>query len=201
MEALLKILIYIGLLALLFTFSCFPVKLETRRLPEVTETSLDLNQFSGRVPTKDTPKLLHTLLREHRGSAKSGWIYIYLKDGHHCVFKVGRTASTIGVAKRLRQWVRKCKKNLRLVRKFFVESNHELCEAMIHLELKLNGLWCGNVSCDVCEGFHKEFFKADLDVLIDCVDFWTTYFNDVEKNKYYAIPAPKIEIYTKNIAQ
>jgi hypothetical protein len=27
--------------------------------------------------------------------------------------------------------------------KFFVENNHELCETMIHLELKSKGVWCG----------------------------------------------------------
>ena len=83
--------------------------------------------------------------------------YIYLKDDHSLIYKVGRTKSDVGVSKRLNQWVRKCKKNLRLIQKFFVESNHELCEAMIHHELKLNRFWCGNMSCETCEGYHKEF--------------------------------------------
>ena len=68
--------------------------------------------------------------------------------------------------------------------KFFVEDNHELCEGMIHLELKSKGLWCGYSTCDICRGSHKEFFKSDIDTIIESCNFWVDYFNDIEKNKY-----------------
>lgn len=168
----------------------FPVQEEItirKPPPEIKEPSVDLNQFAGRVKQRDLPKLLSGLLDHQNRARSSGFIYIYKKneDEDNEIYKVGRTASTVGVDKRLKQWKRKCKKRLRLVKKFFVEGCHELCESMIHLELKSKGLWCGFLKCKTCCGSHKEFFKADLDTIIECCCFWVDYFNELEKNKHY----------------
>ncbi len=167
----------------------FPLpEIATKCPPEAKEPILDLNQFAGRVKQCDLPKLLSSLLDDQNRARSSGFIYIYSKDededGDDEIYKVGRTASTVGVDKRLKQWKRKCKKRLRLEKKFFLEQNHELCESMIHLELKSKGLWCGYLFCETCSGSHKEFFKADLKIIIECCYFWVDYFNELEKNKY-----------------
>ncbi len=168
----------------------FPVQQESingKPAPETKETFIDLNQFAGRVKRRDLPKLLSSLLDNQNRASSSGFIYIYIKDedGDDEIYKVGRTASTVGVNKRLKQWKRKCKKRLRLVKKFFVVENHELCESIIHLELKSKGLWCGYLTCNTCSGSHKEFFKADPDTIIESCCFWVDYFNELEKNKHY----------------
>ena len=165
----------------------FPIKQEffaTQVLPETKATFVDLNQFSKRVKKRELPKLISTLLHDKNRIKSSGFIYIYIKDGDYQIYKVGRTGSLVGVDKRLKQWNRKCKKKLKLVMKFFVENNHELCESMIHLELKSKGVWCGYLTCDICSGSHKEFFKSDIDTIIETCNFWVDYFNDIEKNKY-----------------
>ncbi len=64
-----------------------------------------------------------------------------------------------------------------------MEGSHELYERIIQGELKSKGLWCGYLTCKTCSGSHKEFFKADLDTIIECCYFWVDYFNEL-KNKY-----------------
>ena len=100
----------------------FPVQQETIIAPpETKETFINLNQFAARVAQRDLPKLLSSLLDDQNRFKSSGFIYIYKKneDEDNEIYKVGRTASTVGVDKRLKQWKRKCKKRLRLVKKFF----------------------------------------------------------------------------------
>ena len=165
----------------------FPVQQETITAKPLSETkipSLYLNQFAKRISQRDLPNLFRAfLMMKHELKAADSPTFTS-KTKMMEIYKVGRTTSTVGVDKRLKQWKRKCKKTLRLVKKFFVEENHELCESIIHLELKSKGVWCGYLSCETCIGSHKEFFKADLDTIIEWCYFWVDYFNELEKNKY-----------------
>ncbi len=172
--------IFFTTLAIYFPYPLPEESIATKSPSETKEKFIDLNQFAGRVAQSDLPKLLSSLLDDQNRVKSSG--YIYIKDGDYRIYKVGRTGNTVGVNKRLKQWKRKCKKRLRLVKKFFVVENHELCESIIHLELKSKGLWCGYLSCETCSGSHKEFFKADLDTIIECCCFWVDYFNEEKIN-------------------
>ena len=145
-------------------------------MKEDKDIDIDFNQFKGRVKNSHLPKLLSELVRNHKGKQSPGWIYVYHKEGDDLnVMKVGRTLGKVGVNKRLNQWQRKCNQKLFLIRKWFC-LKHQICEQMIHLELKLNGYWCGKRKC-ICKGTHKEFFRANEQTLMETVDFWVDYFN------------------------
>ena len=139
MHLVIRILCFLAFLIFFTAISIyFPIKEEvfaTQAIPETKAIFVDLNQFSKRVKKHDLPKLISTLLHDQNRIKSSGYIYIYIKDGDYQIYKVGRTGSLVDVDKRLRQWNRKCKKKLKLVMKFFVEDNHEMCERMIHLEV------------------------------------------------------------------
>ncbi len=85
----------------------FPIQEEKLALtfqPEPEEAFVDLNLLTGRVKKRALPKLLSNLLDYKNRFKSSGFIYIYIKDGDYNIYKVGRTGSTVGVNKRLKQW-------------------------------------------------------------------------------------------------
>ena len=136
----------------------------------------DLNAFSNRVQKRDLGRLLHEVVRDYRRPCVAGFIYMYhLDNDPDDVIKVGRTKAVVGVNKRLKEWSKKCKKRLKLIKKFYC-IDHERAEAIIHNELKSNGLWYGNRQCD-CGDTHIEFFRANTDTLMKCCQFWTDYLN------------------------
>ena len=92
--------------------------------------------------------------------------------------KVGRTKATVGVNQRLKEWSSKCKKRLKLIKKFYC-IDHERAESIIHNELKSNGLWFGNRACN-CGDTHIEFFQAKIDTFIESCFFWTNFLNSRE---------------------
>ena len=90
-------------------------------------------------------------------------------------YKIGRTK--LAVSKRINQWERKCQKALQLIGKFYTK-NHEHCELMIHQELRANGNWVKAEVCK-CKTKHEEFFTGTEKELIECITFWTEYFNSI----------------------
>jgi hypothetical protein len=136
----------------------------------------DLNAFSSRVKKCDLGRLLHEVVRDYGRHSVPGFIYMYhLDDDPADLIKVGRTKVAVGVNQRLKEWSKKCKKKLRLIKKFYCIDN-ERAEAIIHNELKSRGLWFGNRQCE-CGENHTEFFQANTDTLIDACLFWTDFLN------------------------
>ena len=140
------------------------------------QPSIDLNSIVQRIKIPEkVPLVLKKLYKKqtHR-SASPGFIYIYHEDTTGD-YKIGRTRANVGVEKRLKQHRRKCCKSLRLVGKFFTR-NHEHAELMIHQELRANGNWIKFKDCR-CKTKHQEFFRGNENELIDCIAFWTDFFN------------------------
>ena len=139
----------------------------------------DLNAFSSRVKKCDLGRLLHEVVRDYGRPSVPGFIYLYHRDEDpDDLNKVGRTKASVGVNQRLKEWSKKCKKRLKLIRKWYCIDN-ERAEAIIHNELKSNGLWYGNRQCS-CKENHTEFFQANIDTLIDSCNFWTDFLNSRE---------------------
>ena len=140
---------------------------------------IDVNLFSNRVKQRYLGRLLHEIVKDYNQPGTAGFIYLYHRDDDpDDVYKIGRTKATVGVKKRLKQWSSKCNKRLKLIKKWYCHD-HERAEAVIHLELKLNGFWYGKRQCG-CKDTHNEFFRANIDTLIDCCDFWTDFLNNRE---------------------
>ena len=70
-----------------------------------------------------------------------------IKNIHKDEFKIGRTSLNVGVKNRLKQWTKQCNGKLKLYSKWHVK-NHQICEQMIHEELKLKGFWSGKKKCE-----------------------------------------------------
>ena len=139
----------------------------------------DLNGFSNRVQKRDLGRLLHEVVRDYWRPCVAGFIYMYhLDNDPDDVIKVGRTKAVVGVNKRLKEWSKKCKKRLKLIKKFYC-IDHERAESIIHNELKSNGFWFGIRQCS-CNENHIEFFRANTDTLMECCQFWTDYLNTRE---------------------
>jgi hypothetical protein len=139
----------------------------------------DLNAFSNRVKKCDIGRLLHEVVRNYGRPSVPGFIYMYHLDSDPAdLIKVGRTKAAVGVNQRLKEWSTKCKKRLKLIKKWYC-SDHERAESIIHNELKSNGLWFGNRQC-TCGETHTEFFQANIDTLMECCQFWTDFLNSGE---------------------
>lgn len=138
------------------------------------EPSIDLNSIVQRIKIPEkVPLVLKRLYKKHT-SVSPGYIYIY-HEADSGDYKIGRTRADVGVEKRINQHRRKCCKPLRLVGKFFT-SNHESAEILIHQELRANGNWIKLKDCR-CKTKHQEFFRGSNDEVIDCIVFWTDFFN------------------------
>ena len=164
----LKIMLVIVCYCIILNY--FPYKAIQVKNP-TTDTSVYVDIFAKRVEPCNLHKLVAELYRDQKSKQTPGFIYMY-RDGDD-VHKIGRT---VGVSKRLKQWRKQCKKRLNFVGKWHTEK-HQICERIIHLELKLNGYWLGKRSC-TCKGkYHIEFFNGSARTLLEVIDFWVSYFN------------------------
>jgi hypothetical protein len=152
----------------------FLLKPQVTFIQKIDQPSVDLNSIVQRIKIPEKlPIVLKKLYKKHR-SASPGFIYIYHEDTTGD-YKIGRTRADVGVEKRIKQHRRKCCKSLLLVDKFFTR-NHEHAELMIHQELRANGNWIKFKDC-ICKSKHQEFFRGSKDELVDCIAFWTDFFN------------------------
>ena len=85
------------------TFQCNNKLISAKPLSETKIPSFDLNQFAKRISQRDLPKLLSRLFDNEARVKSSGFIYI--KHGEDGIYKVGRTASTVGMDKRDNRYV------------------------------------------------------------------------------------------------
>ncbi len=142
---------------------------------EQTVLDKDLNSITLRIRNKEKiPNIIRKLYKKHK-YASPGYIYIY-RELCSNEYKIGRTKVQVGVNKRLNQWTLKCKKKLQLITKFY-SKDIESSELMIHQELRANGMWVKGKNCD-CKVKHQEFFMGTEMELIQCIKFWTDYFNN-----------------------
>lgn len=122
---------------------------------------------------KRRTKALKWLLKPNgsEGKAKTrGYVYVYVKEGHQNLCKVGCTEKT--VTERTRRWQTKCG--------FKIESKHstnllpycEACERLIHCELKDKGMWRDQPKCSGCNQRHVEWFEGEPKRIIEVVKFW-----------------------------